>query len=126
MNDLRMGITWWLIGIAINVSPKRDPEAQRLYRAINEVATTSPHLDQRESVEFLRSRVDLLEGLVRWAHDTLYEINPLKYDHGEVRKLNDASVEVILGLAPVLGESHGKSAEWWQARAALSTAKEGK
>jgi hypothetical protein len=30
-----------------------------------------------------------------------------------VRKLNDASVEVILGLAQVLGEKHGKTDEWW-------------
>lgn len=58
---------------------------------------------------------DLLE-LIRWAHDTLYEINPSNYDHDEVCKLNDASVEVILGLAPVLGEAHGKSSEWWSKR----------
>lgn len=58
-----------------------------------------------------------LTDLIRWAHDTLYEINPSNYDHDEVCKLNDASVEVILGLAPALGERHGKSAEWWAERA---------
>jgi hypothetical protein len=60
-----------------------------------------------------------LRDLIRWAHDSLYEINPSNYDHDEVCKINDASVEVILGLAPTLGESHGKSAEWWESRAAL-------
>lgn len=43
-------------------------------------------------------------ALIRWAHDTLYEINPSNYDHDEVCRLNDASVEVILGLAQFLGE----------------------
>lgn len=60
-----------------------------------------------------------LRDLIRWAHDTLWEINPSNYDHDEVCKLNDASVEVILGLSPTLGERHGKTAEWWEARAAL-------
>lgn len=59
--------------------------------------------------------VDLVEAqLIRWAHDTLYEINPDNYDHAEVCKLNDASVEVILGLAQYLGERHGKTEEWWR------------
>ena len=61
-----------------------------------------------------------LLDLIRWAHDTLYEINPSNYDHDEVCKLNDASVEVILGLAAELGEKHGKSDDWWAARAALA------
>ena len=58
---------------------------------------------------------DRLRVLVRWAHDTLYELNPSNYDHDEVCRVNDAAVEVILGLAPVLGETHGKSPEWWAA-----------
>ncbi|RWD00143.1 MAG: hypothetical protein EOS58_30650 [Mesorhizobium sp.] len=53
-------------------------------------------------------------ALIRWAHDTLHEISPDNYDHDEVCKLNDASVEVILGLAHYLGEKHGKTDEWWQ------------
>jgi hypothetical protein len=68
----------------------------------------------------LRARIQGLEELIRWAHDTLYEINPSNYDHDEVCKINDASVEVILGLAPTLGETHGKSPEWWIERAALN------
>lgn len=40
-----------------------------------------------------------LRGMIRWAHDTLYEIDTSNYGHDEVCKLNDASVEVILGLA---------------------------
>lgn len=43
-------------------------------------------------------------ALIRWAHDTLYEINPSNYDHDEVCRLNDASVEVILAFAQFLGE----------------------
>ena len=61
-----------------------------------------------------------LTGLIRWAHDTLWALNPSNYDHDEVCKVNDAAVEVILGLAPVIGETHGHSAEWWAERAALA------
>lgn len=61
-----------------------------------------------------------LRGLIRWAHDTLYEINPSNYDHDEVCKLNEASVEVILGLAVELGERHGKTDEWWSNRLAAT------
>jgi len=65
-------------------------------------------------------RADALLNAIRWAHDTLWEINPENYSHEEVCKLNDASVDVILGLAVILGEKHGKSDEWWQSRAALA------
>lgn len=65
-----------------------------------------------------RKALDGMRDLIRWAHDTLYEINPSNYDHDEVCKLNSASVEVILALAPPLGETHGKSAEWWEGYAA--------
>ena len=63
---------------------------------------------------------DRMRDLIRWAHDTLWELNPSNYDHDEVCKVNDAAVEVILGLAPVIGETHGHSPEWWAARAALT------
>lgn len=55
-------------------------------------------------------------ALIRWAHDTLYEIgSPRDYlDLNEVRKLNEASVDVILGLAQYLGEKHGKTDAWWE------------
>ena len=66
------------------------------------------------------AKVQALVDMIRWAHDTLYEINPDNYDHDEVCKLNNASVEVILGLAPLLGEKHGKTDEWWQQRAAIA------
>ena len=69
----------------------------------------------------LEARCEVLEKVIRWAHDTLYEINPSNYDHDEVCRLNDASVEVILGLAVELGEKHGKSDAWWaERRAALA------
>ena len=54
-----------------------------------------------------------VKALIQWAHDTLYEINPSNYDHDEVCKLNDASVEVILVLARFLGEKHGHTEAWW-------------
>jgi hypothetical protein len=48
--------------------------------------------------EALQARVKALEALVSWAYDTLIEINPGNYSHDDVCRLNDASVEVILGL----------------------------
>ncbi len=60
-----------------------------------------------------------LREAIRWAHDTLWELNPSNYGHDEVCKVNDAAVEVILGLAPIIGETHGKSPEYWAERAAL-------
>ena len=39
-----------------------------------------------------------LRKLIVWAYDTLGEINPSNYDHEDVCRLNDQSVEVILGL----------------------------
>jgi hypothetical protein len=71
-------------------------------------------------IKTLEAAVVSLTARVRWAHDTLYEINIGNYDHDEVCKLNDASVEVILGLAPLLGEKHGKTDEWWAKRAAAN------
>lgn len=82
-------------------------------------ASRSP-VSQKEAVP-----VGKLLDLVRWAHDTLLEINPSNYTHDDVCQLNDASVEVILGLAPILGETHGKSAEWWSERASPSPAPAG-
>ena len=77
--------------------------ADLAHEAVNGAATPAPiEAGLREALE-----------LIRWAHDKLYEINPSNYDHDEVCRLNDASVEVILALAPLLGETHGKSAEWW-------------
>lgn len=68
-----------------------------VYRAMISAAPAAPIVEppegQRDAV-----------ALIRWAHDTLYEINPSNYDHDEVCRLNDASVEVILGLARFLGE----------------------
>lgn len=61
--------------------------------------------------------------VLRWAHDTLWEINPSNYSHDDVCLLNAASVEVILGIAPLIGETHGKSAEWWADRAAAIRAR---
>ena len=69
----------------------------------------------------LRDRERVLVDHIRWAHDTLWELNPSNYGHDEVCKVNDAAVEVILGLAPIIGETHGHTAEWWADRTALAT-----
>lgn len=60
-------------------------------------------------------------AVVRQAHETLIEINPNNYTHDEVVEANDAAVESIFLLADLIGETHGKSSEWWkQRRAALA------
>lgn len=71
--------------------------------------------------EAAEAEVKRLRDLLRFSHDTLWEINPSNYDHDDVCKLNDASVEVILTIAPELGETHGKSKEWWAERQALAS-----
>ncbi|EPG1783361.1 hypothetical protein KBU53_13315 [Enterobacter hormaechei subsp. xiangfangensis] len=70
------------------------------------------------ALEAAEKRVAEQRELLQWAHDTLIEINPNNYTHDDVCEINNASVKVILGIAPVLGETHGKSEEWWAARAA--------
>lgn len=72
--------------------------------------------DLRATIDRLTKERDEAVGTLRWAHDTLYEINPSNYDHDEVCKLNNASVGVILGIAPLLGEKHGKTDAWWHSR----------
>lgn len=74
-----------------------------------------------DALEQIVAENERLKALLRWAHDTLWEINPSNYDHGDVCKLNDVSVEVILGIAPTIGRTPGKSPEWWAAREALES-----
>lgn len=45
------------------------------------------------------ARVKMVTDLVEWACDTLTEINPSNYGHDDVCRLNDRSVEVIIGLS---------------------------
>lgn len=62
-----------------------------------------------------------LREAARRAHDTLIELNPNNYTHDDVCEANAAVIEAVLTLADVLGETHGKTAEWWaDRRAALS------
>lgn len=75
----------------------------------------------RKYAEAAEAEVKRLRDLLQFSHDTLWEINPSNYDHDDVCKLNDASVEVILAIAPELGETHGKSKEWWDERQALAS-----
>ena len=91
----------------------RDPEKYvGTFTIAADILRRIPARPEQEPPSPAPNTADLLNPL-RWAHGTLYEINPSNYDHDEVCRLNDASVEVILGLAPVLGETHGKSPEWW-------------
>lgn len=58
-------------------------------------------------VEALKAENQQMKELICWAYDTLKEINPSNYNHDDVCALNDASVEVILGLASIAnGASH--------------------
>jgi len=59
-----------------------------------------------------------LRVAARQAHDALIELNPNNYSHDDVCKANDAAVEAILLLADALGETHGKTPDWWEARRA--------
>lgn len=80
-------------------------------------AARAPLLDELEAAE---SRNAELMELLQWTHDTLLEINPNNYTHNDVCEANAASVEVILGIAPTLGETHGYTKEWWESRAAAT------
>ncbi|GEM_PF-3035738 len=68
--------------------------------------------------EAAEKRIAEMKELLQWSHDTLLEINPSNYTHDDVCEANAAAVEVILGIAPTLGETHGKANEWWESRAA--------
>ena len=64
----------------------------------------------------LETQLAAARKAARAAHDTLIEITPSNYNHDDVCQMNDASVEAIFLLADVLGETHGKTAGWWELR----------
>ncbi|KAB2689678.1 hypothetical protein [Brucella tritici] len=72
-----------------------------------------------QQVVSLEAKLAAAERAARAAHDTLIEINPSNYNHDDVCQLNDASVEAIFLLADILGETHGKTKEWWDERRAV-------
>ncbi len=72
----------------------------------------------------IEAQLSAARKAARLAHDTLIEINPSNYNHDDVCQMNDASVEAIFLLADVLGETHGKTAEWWELRRAALSALE--
>ncbi len=78
---------------------------------------SQPHLSLKEEryLAVCKFASDLRTAAVQ-AHDTLEEINEHNYNHEDVVRLNDASVEAILTLAPLIGENHGKSDMWWAER----------
>jgi len=51
---------------------------------------------------------DMFEAL-EYACNELCEINPSNYDHDDVCRMNDASVNVILAIEPILKKAKGKS-----------------
>ena len=66
---------------------------------------------KEETIDALVDRADVAnDSLAKavdtllWAYETLQEINVNNYNHDDVCKLNDASVEVILGIRAVLAE----------------------
>lgn len=87
--------------------------AALLEREESHAKTVGKLLDELEAKD---KRIAEHRELLRWAHDTLLEINPSNYTHDDVREANAAAVEVILGIAPTLGETHGHTNEWWAAR----------
>jgi uncharacterized coiled-coil protein SlyX len=98
----------------------RGPRDQRIERQRRELASYKTETARQKTalttanatIAAQAAELARLRGLIRWAHDTLWELNPSNYDHDEVCKVNDAAVEVILGLAPIIGETHGRSPEW--------------
>lgn len=68
--------------------------------------------------EAAEKRIAEMKELLQWPHDTLLEINPSNYTHDDVCEANAAAEEVIRGIAPILGETHGKANEWRESRAA--------
>lgn len=52
----------------------------------------------RAEIGELRAEIERLREALRFAYDTLVEINVSNYDHDDVCALNAASIEVMLGL----------------------------
>ncbi len=78
---------------------------------------SQPHLSLREERYLaVMKRCEELENAARTVHDTLVEIDEHNYSREDILRLNNASVEAILCLAPVLGEKHGHSEMWWAER----------
>ena len=85
---------------------------------MKELASTGgKHILRADAAE---TQCHIMRELLVWAHDTLKEINTSNYSHDDVCELNAASVEVILGIAPAIGETQGKSKEWLDSRAAAA------
>ncbi|MBB4094834.1 hypothetical protein HGG72_08080 [Ochrobactrum pecoris] len=76
-------------------------------------------LELGQAHKALEAKLAAAEQTARAAHETLIEINPSNYNHDDVCQLNDASVEAIFLLADILGETHGKTKEWWDERRAV-------
>lgn len=81
------------------------------------------HESAHNRAEDLKAKLAAAEQAARAAHETLIEINPSNYNHDDVCQLNDASVEAIFLLADILGETHGKTKEWWDERRAVLAGK---
>lgn len=64
----------------------------------------------REALITAEARVGELEAKIVWVVETLQEINVSNYDHDDVCRLNDASVEVILGLCAEPAAHNSKGA----------------
>ncbi|WP_127144997.1 hypothetical protein [Pelagibacterium montanilacus] len=58
-------------------------------------------------------------GLIRWAHDALHDAKPRNYDFDEVSKLCNTCTEVVVRFAWELGDTHGRSPQFWEAYSAV-------
>ena len=74
--------------------------------ALQEVTAELEQVEAR--IEELEAELAIAVEALRFAHDTLGEINPSNYDHDDVCNLNDKSVEVIIALSATLAELKGQ------------------
>ena len=65
--------------------------------------------DEKARAEAAEAKLATAVEALHWAYDTLKEINLSSYNHDDVSELNDASVEVILGIAAMLAGLEGKT-----------------
>lgn len=101
-----------VVGETFHAANWSDKPHRVLYDAVKllrEAATLIA--SQAEEIERMTRDRDEARALIEWAYDTLIEINVSNYDHDDVCRLNDASVEVILGLQSAISNSPSKEAD---------------
>lgn len=89
----------WATSAAQHLCAEADRDAAiRLLAGTFARHRTTTEASTAARIEALEAENGKLREATQWAIETLQEINPSNYDHGNVCSLNAASVEVILGL----------------------------